>query len=83
MRGALACLDAVEGDTPPQVEGGHMVHARLTCMLALSTREAAQAAVVAATPAMHSLAGDAGKQLPHRPPGSDRASKPSTLRAAA
>ena len=73
----------VAGDTPPQVEGGHMVHARLTCMMALSTREAAQAAVVAAAPAMHSLAGDVGKQLPHRPPGSDRASKPSTLQAAA
>jgi hypothetical protein len=60
-----------------------MVHARLTCQLSPASREAALAAEVAVAPAMHALAGDAGKQLPHRPPGSDRAGKPSTLRAAA
>ena len=73
----------VGGDFPPVVEGGHMVHARLTCSLSLASRETARVAEVAAAPAMHSLAGDVGKPLPHRPPGSDRAGKPSTLRAAA
>jgi hypothetical protein len=73
----------VDGDTPPRVEGGQVLHARLTCALAFSARKAAGEAAAVAAPAMHSLAGDVGKPLPHRPMGSDRAGKPSTLRAAA
>ena len=60
-----------------------MVHDDLGCLLALERQETVAAAHAVASPAMHALSQESGKPVPHRPQGSDRSDKPSTLRAAA